>query len=184
MLNNNTPTDFPTLEEAAAELELERTKSSDQMPYSPLPDPSGELAEEASRRQGTPPEVDGSSTMPPEAPPKSAQLQEAPIDTPATEPLLAAKSVEEPIEVQPDTEADLLSPIHSDVGNSERFVVLFGRNVRYCPKLKKWLVWDGKRWKGDDLDYVVKLAKKTMLEFYYQALKEDDSGDSTNVIIM
>ncbi len=82
--------------------------------------------------------------------------------------------VEEPIEVQPHIEADLLSPIHSDVGNAERFVELFGRNVRYCPRIKKWLVWDNKRWKEDDLEHVVKLAKKSMLEFFHQAIREGD----------
>ena len=100
MLNDTTP-GFCTLEEAAAQLELERSKSSATTPARaaplttrpcmpttkpppapavplPAPDPSGELAE-ASGRQGTPPEVDSeasSSTMPPEAPPHGPQLQE------------------------------------------------------------------------------------------------------------
>ncbi len=44
-------------------------------------------------------------------------------------------------------EIDLLKPIHCDAGNAERFGGLFGEDVRYCPALKKWLVWDSRRWK-------------------------------------
>ena len=38
--------------------------------------------------------------------------------------------------------ADLLSQPLTDSGNGERFVKLHGRDVRYCPEYKAWLVWD------------------------------------------
>jgi len=62
MLNNNTPTDFPTLEEAAAQLELEGSKSSDLTPHT------------------APPPEASSSTILPEAPP--AAHAQAPPETP------------------------------------------------------------------------------------------------------
>lgn len=33
-----------------------------------------------------------------------------------------------------------------DVGNAERFVALYGDEVRYVPQFKKWLVWSGTHW--------------------------------------
>lgn len=35
---------------------------------------------------------------------------------------------------------------YTDVGNAKRFVQLHGRNVRYVPAWKSWMVWDKKRW--------------------------------------
>jgi len=37
----------------------------------------------------------------------------------------------------------------TDLGNAERFKRLFGNDVCYCPELKKWFIWNGKRWEYD-----------------------------------
>ncbi|MDR0908895.1 MAG: DUF5906 domain-containing protein [Spirochaetaceae bacterium] len=38
----------------------------------------------------------------------------------------------------------------SDTANGERLVRKYGDVIRYNPDWKKWLVWEGKRWKTDD----------------------------------
>lgn len=47
----------------------------------------------------------------------------------------------------------------TDLANARRFVELHGRDVRYCHPWKKWLVWDGRRWKIDDDGTPIRLAK-------------------------
>jgi Bifunctional DNA primase/polymerase, N-terminal/Primase C terminal 1 (PriCT-1) len=35
----------------------------------------------------------------------------------------------------------------TDIGNAERFAADHNEEVKYCPEFKKWLIWDGTRWK-------------------------------------
>lgn len=42
----------------------------------------------------------------------------------------------------------------NDIGNAQRLIDVFGKDLRYCHKWKKWLVWDGKRW-NEDAPYIV-----------------------------
>ena len=64
---------------------------------------------------------------------------------------------------------DLLSYGFHDSGNAQRLIALYGESMLFCHALKKWLVWDGKRWAVDDVDHARKLAKETMLKFFRQA---------------
>lgn len=50
----------------------------------------------------------------------------------------------------------------TDLGNAERLVSRHGLNLRYCHPWKKWLVWDGKRWKLDSAATVRFKARKTV----------------------
>jgi len=50
---------------------------------------------------------------------------------------------------------------------------MFGADVRYSAELKRWLIWDGRRWRIDTTSRVQRLAKLAMLEFLWQA---GDSG--------
>src|SRR5512146_1045986 len=43
-----------------------------------------------------------------------------------------------------------LTTLRTDLGNAERFVARRGRDLRYVPEWKRWLVWDGKRWAPDE----------------------------------
>ena len=52
----------------------------------------------------------------------------------------------------------------TDTGNGELFADQHSHQVRFCHPWKKWLTWDGKRWKKDD--------KKTVLHFGKQVIKE------------
>lgn len=67
-----------------------------------------------------------------------------------------------------------LAPISinkSDLGNARRFVALHGSKLRYVPKWAKWLVWDGTRWKPDDIGDVERRAKDVPRLIYAEAAK-------------
>jgi len=57
-----------------------------------------------------------------------------------------------------------------DVGNAHRFIAMSRDFVRWCPEFRKWLVWDGCRWKIDGSDKVRLLAHMTMKQFGIQAV--------------
>jgi len=69
------------------------------------------------------------------------------------------------------TELDLLSYGFHDSGNAERLIAQHGKEMLFCHALKKWLVWDGRRWAVDVVDRARKLAKETMLAFLGQAVE-------------
>jgi putative DNA primase/helicase len=69
---------------------------------------------------------------------------------------------------------DLLAPLRNDHGNSERLIALYGRDLRYCHAMRKWLVWDGRRWKPDTTGEAYRLAKRAMREFVRQAFETPD----------
>ena len=78
---------------------------------------------------------------------------------------------------EPQSDAhDLLPYLHNDEGNASRLIQLHGRDIRYCHALKKWLVWDGRRWAVDVTDQVRRLATETMREFRKQGLSIGDSN--------
>ncbi len=62
----------------------------------------------------------------------------------------------------------------TDLGNAERLVNLYGQDLRYCYPFKRWLVWDGKRWNGDNMGQLRKMCKDTIKQIYQEALKLDD----------
>jgi len=64
-------------------------------------------------------------------------------------PVVAVTGADEPAVVRPLT----------DSGNAERFVAKFGEEIRHCYPWKKWLVWDGKRFRRDDAGRVIGLSK-------------------------
>lgn len=67
-------------------------------------------------------------------------------------------------------EPDLIRHMHNDYGNALRLVVLYGHDLRYCHVLKKWFVFDGRRWAHDETGQAAKLTKLAMLEFRKQAI--------------
>lgn len=74
------------------------------------------------------------------------------------------KSPSEPISVgaveQEETKPRLYS--FDDTGNAERFVDLFGEQVRYCYTDKRWLWYDGRKWCTDMTGTVKRLADKAV----------------------
>lgn len=65
----------------------------------------------------------------------------------------------------------------TDLGNAERLVALFGRLVRHVAKWKKWLVWTGCRWKVDDSDHMMRLARRTARSIYEEAKRATGSAE-------
>ncbi len=63
---------------------------------------------------------------------------------------------------------------NTDLGNSQRFFEKFGADVRYCYDWGHWFNWDGKRWAKDDTGEVIRMAKRTALSMYSEAMHEDD----------
>ncbi|MBZ5499258.1 MAG: DUF3854 domain-containing protein [Acidobacteriia bacterium] len=71
---------------------------------------------------------------------------------------------------------DLIGLMHNDYGNARRIASLYGDDLRYCHKLRKWLVWDGHRWAVDEEGLAEKHAKLAMLEFLRQAVEAKNEG--------
>jgi putative DNA primase/helicase len=69
---------------------------------------------------------------------------------------------------------DLLPYLRNDHGNSQRLVAMYGDDLRYCHDMRKWLAWDGRRWKPDTTGVAQRRAKEAMLEFVKQAFDTDD----------
>lgn len=62
----------------------------------------------------------------------------------------------------------------TDLGNAQRLVARHGQDLRYCHPWKKWLVWDGIRWKPDDTGEVMRRAKETVRSMYAETARIDD----------
>ncbi|HID22483.1 MAG TPA: hypothetical protein EYP14_08785, partial [Planctomycetaceae bacterium] len=62
----------------------------------------------------------------------------------------------------------------TDSGNAERFARQHRQDVRYCHPWRKWVVWDGQRWKIDDTAAVDRRAKSTVRSIYAEAAAADD----------
>ena len=65
---------------------------------------------------------------------------------------------------------DLLAGIHRDHGNGERLIAMYGAELRYCHAFKKWLWFDGQRWRVDECGHARDFAKLTAVEFLRQAV--------------
>jgi len=67
----------------------------------------------------------------------------------------------------------LLEPGLHDAGNASRIALLYGDRLRYCFPMRKWLCWDGRRWKPDDTGEAMRLAKDAMVQALQAALAVD-----------
>jgi putative DNA primase/helicase len=65
----------------------------------------------------------------------------------------------------------------TDLGNAQRFVAQYGTDIRYCPSWGKWLVWDDKRWRKDEIGEVEQMAKQSARSFLHKAAHIEDSGE-------
>ncbi len=69
----------------------------------------------------------------------------------------------------------------SDLGNAEKFVDMHGNRVRWCPALKSWLFYDGRRWARDERGEVVKLAHLTARSRLQDAASEEDPAKQKEI---
>ena len=70
------------------------------------------------------------------------------------------KSAEPPVKSDDELAAELARLGETDTDNAQRFANRFGAKVLYTPG-RAWLVFNGKRWREDDISQVVELAKQT-----------------------
>jgi putative DNA primase/helicase len=67
------------------------------------------------------------------------------------------------------SQTTLLSYPLTDSGQGERIIALFGQDLRYCIEMRKWLVWDGRRWEIDQRGAASQLAKHAARLLHDQA---------------
>jgi len=60
----------------------------------------------------------------------------------------------------------------TDRGNALRLVQRHGGDLRYCHPWSKWLLWDGKRWRLDDMGGIMARAKETIAHAYREAAEQ------------
>lgn len=63
--------------------------------------------------------------------------------------------------------------LHTDVGNAQRLVAHHGADMRYVPRWKTWLVWDGRRWQRDETGEVERRAKQVVRQMMHEAAQLD-----------
>jgi hypothetical protein len=79
---------------------------------------------------------------------------------------------------EPQSAGDVEEVFLTDLGNSQMLVRLHGHELHYCHPWKKWLVWDGRRWRLDDTGAVPRLAKATIYAMYQDAAaKVEEIGE-------
>lgn len=64
----------------------------------------------------------------------------------------------------------------SDLGNAERLVTLYGKNLRFCYAMNAWLVWQRTHWQEDKDGAAERLAKKTVRAIYREASNTEDDA--------
>lgn len=69
----------------------------------------------------------------------------------------------------------------SDLGNAERLVARYGRDLRYCHELGTWFVWRGTHWGENDDGEVERRANETARSIRTEAEHEKDPQRSTKL---
>jgi putative DNA primase/helicase len=71
---------------------------------------------------------------------------------------------------------------HTDLGNARRFVRRHGKNIRFIPEWRKWIVWNGSHWDIDKDGAITRLAKDTVEAMYPEALGLANEEDRTKLL--
>jgi putative DNA primase/helicase len=66
----------------------------------------------------------------------------------------------------------------TDLGNAERLVQRHGSKLRYCTPLHAWFIWDGVRWKRDDVQRIMGFAGSTARAIHLEAADADDKDQA------
>lgn len=70
----------------------------------------------------------------------------------------------------------------TDYGNALRLVEACGDSIRYCYEWKRWLVYDGQRWNGDDRGAIIQKAKHCVRQMYFEASQVADDATRKNLV--
>ncbi len=88
---------------------------------------------------------------------KVLRLVEPCVGTTASDHLAAGHAVTAFVDVTPIVKHEL-----TEGGNADRFLALFGHDVRYWTRSKRWLVWNDRYWVEDTTERVRTLAQQTV----------------------
>lgn len=69
----------------------------------------------------------------------------------------------------------------SDVGNAERLVAMFGKNIRYNPIRKKWFIWSGKYWEVDTSGKIETMARKVIRKLQQEGIELPSCEENTKL---
>ena len=64
----------------------------------------------------------------------------------------------------------------TDLGNSERLIHRYGRDLQYCHPHRAWYLWNGRIWLLDRFNRAPKYAKHTARRIYDEAAAEEEDG--------
>jgi putative DNA primase/helicase len=67
----------------------------------------------------------------------------------------------------------------TDVGNAQRLVAAHGHDIRYVPRWRTWMVWDGRRWRRDETGEVERRAKQVVRDMMREAAALADRDTRT-----
>jgi putative DNA primase/helicase len=70
----------------------------------------------------------------------------------------------------------------TDLGNAHRLVARHGQNLLFIPAWKSWYVWDGRRWKQDDVLKAQSLTKETVKSLYADAAALQDDAERKKLV--
>ena len=66
---------------------------------------------------------------------------------------------------------------YTDHGNAELFCMKYGETVKFNHALKKWIMWDGKRWVEDSSNKVLTLAAEAIKSLLEEASNSSDNDE-------
>lgn len=78
------------------------------------------------------------------------------------EELIDIVSNSSPYEYDDAEDQSLINLNFSDVGNAERLMAIYGKNIRYNPIRKSWLLWSSKHWEFDFVGKIEGLSRKVL----------------------
>ncbi len=71
---------------------------------------------------------------------------------------------------------------YTDATNAARLVNEFGRDIRYFPAWKKWIVWNGKYWETDESGALVhEKGLETVRNIYDELLNTNDYRERNEI---
>jgi putative DNA primase/helicase len=70
----------------------------------------------------------------------------------------------------------------TDLGNCDRFVRRFGRDICYCHPQRTWYIWDGTRWVKDESGRLFVLAKQNVRYIGEEAVLIDDDDKRADML--
>lgn len=71
---------------------------------------------------------------------------------------------------------------HTDVGNAKRLVTHYGQDIRYNYTSGKWLIWEGHRWREENMEKIKRLAKDTVKKIYQEVPTGADKEERKKIV--